>query len=255
MGDLSAPASDPADSPLDVTSTKADLENALRTVAAGSAAGALLGVLVGGVGGRSAMALLAAQNPEDTGRISDDGFRIGQFTVGGTIQLLAASLQLGLLGALIYLVLRRLAIGPRWLRVASLTAGGAVVFEAALLNPDGVDFTILDPDWLPVVLFIMIPATFVLLLSLLAEHWLAPDSWFATAPLRRVGAVLLVWIPTGPLLVLLAAALGVGVIWRRLVIGFPERAKPAVAWTARALVGILGVFALVSLVTNVDAVT
>ena len=183
-------------------------------VAAVSAAAALLAVLVGGLGGRLGMALLAAQNPEDTAKFSDDGFRMGQFAVGGKIQLFAASLQLGLIAALVYLVLRNLTLGPRWLRIAELSTGGAVTVAALLIHPNGVDFTVLDPAWLAVVLFVTIPAVFVVLLCLLAEHWLAPDSWFTTAPVRQVGAVLLVWVLGGPLVVLLVVALGVGVAWR-----------------------------------------
>jgi hypothetical protein len=232
-----------------------DLDATVRTLAAVSGAGALVAVLVGGVGGRLAMALLAAQNPEDTGTISDDGFTIGQFTVGGTIQLLAAALQLGLVAGLIYLVLRQLAMGPLWLRVASIAAGGAVVFVALLIDPDGVDFTALDPDWLPVVLFLAIPAIFVVLFSVLAERWLAPHSWFATAPLRNVGAVLVVWIPTGPLIVLLAAAVGIGVIWRQMSAKVPQGSRTGAAWAARSLLGIIGIWALIALVSDVNAVT
>jgi hypothetical protein len=232
-----------------------DLEATVRTLAAVSGAGALVAVLVGGVGGRLAMALLAAKNPEDAGVISDDGFTIGQFTVGGTIQLLAAALQIGLVAALIYLVLRRLALGPRWLRVVSIAAGGAVVFAALLIDPQSVDFTVLDPHWLPVVLFLTILATFAVLLSLLVERWLAPTSWFDTAPIRHVGAVLVVWIPTGPLVVLLAAAVGIGVIWRRMSTKDPQGLRTGVAWAARALLGIIGIWALIALVSDIDAVT
>jgi len=201
------------------------------------------------------MALLAAQNPEDAGVISDDGFTMGQFTVGGTAQLLAAALQIGLVAALSYLVLRQLAMGPRWMRVVSIAAGGAVVFAALLIDPHGVDFTVLDPHWLPVVLFLMIPAAFVVLLSLLVERWLAPTSWFVTAPLRQVGAVLLVWIPTGPLVVVLAAAVGIGLLWRRTSTRAPQRLLTGVAWAARALFAIIGVWALIALVSEIDAVT
>ena len=253
--DSTSPSASDRGSSHDVPTKGSDLEATVRRLAAASGAGALVGVLVGGVGGRRAMALLATQNPEDKGVISDDGFTIGQFTVGGTIQLLAAALQIGLVAALIYLVLRQLAIGPRWLRVASIAAGGAVVFVALLIDPDGVDFTVLDPDWLPVVLFLAIPATFVVLFSFLVERWLAPNSWFATAPVRHVGAVLAVWIPTGPLIVLLAAAVGIGVIWRQMSAKVPPSSRTGAAWAARALLGVIGIWALIALVSDVDAIT
>jgi hypothetical protein len=258
---FSPPSDSPQVGPPDNAAKRPHLEATVRALSAVSAAGALLGVVVGGVGGRLAMALLAAQNPEDAGRLTDDGFTIGQFTVGGTIQLIVAGLQLGLLAAVIYLALRGLALGPRWLRVAELTAGGTAVVSAILIDPDprGVDFTILDPDWLPVVLFLAIPALFLVLLCLLAEHWLGSDSWFATAPVRMVGAMLLVWIFSGPLIVLGAVALGVGVAWRHVTTADTERrpSSPQVwaMWALRALFGILGTWAFVTVVDNIAAVT
>ncbi|WP_194288563.1 hypothetical protein [Ornithinicoccus halotolerans] len=227
----------------------------VRTVAAASAAGALLGLLVGGVGGRLAMALLAAQNPDSAGALTDDGFPIGQFTVAGTIHLLGGTLQLGLLAGLVYVVLRGLPRGPRWLRIAVLTALGTVAFGAVVIQPDGVDFTALGPEWLPVALFLLIPAVFVVPLCLLVERWLAADSWFATAPLPKTAAVLLVWIASGPLLLLLVAALATGVLWRQIDARTSKAAKTGLTWTARALVTAIGIWALIALASDIRAVT
>lgn len=231
------------------------LEVVVRSVAAASVAGALVGIVVGGVGGRLAMALLAALNREDHGVLTDDGFTIGQFTVGGTAMLLAATAQLGVAGGLVYLVLRRLALGPRWLRVASLCVGVAVVLEALLLTPDGVDFTALDPGWLPVVLFLALPAGFVWLLALLCEHWLVPGSWFATAPMPLVASTLLVCLVGGPVLVVLvAAALVIGVAWRTAAAVAPDWSRSVAAWVGRAVCAGIGCWALATLVENVAAV-
>jgi hypothetical protein len=235
-------------------SKRPNLEAVVRAVAPASAAGALLGVLVGGVGGRLVMGLLAAQNPEDTGVISDDGFRIGQFTVLGTLQLLLTSLQMALLGAVTYLVLRKLTLGPRWLGIVELTIGGTAAVTALVIHP-GVDFDHLEPAWLAIVLFATIPAVFVPLLCLLAERWLAPDSWFATAPVGQVGAMLLVWVLGGPLLVLLPVVLGIGVAWRRAMLAAPANSLAGGEWVARALVGLIGIGAVLSLASHIDAVT
>ena len=223
-------------------------------IAAASAAGALLGVLVGGVGGRLAMAVLAAKNPEDAGAISDDGFTIGQFTVEGTIQLLGATLQAGLMAAMLYLALRPLRIGPPWLRVACLTLGGVAVGGAVLINPNGVDFAVLDPSGLAVALFLAIPAVVVPLFYLLTERWLAPGSWFSTARTGAVASVLLIWILSGPVIVLLAIAYVVGIGWRRASTGLSRPVRSRVAWAGRTLVGLIGVMALVATVGNVYAV-
>jgi hypothetical protein len=223
-------------------------------IAAASAAGALLGVLVGGVGGRLAMAVLAAKNPEDAGTLSDDGFTIGQFTLEGTVQLLGATLQAGLIAAMLYLALRPLRIGPSWLRIVCLTLGGVAVGGVVLINPGGVDFAVLDPSGLAVALILAIPAVVVPLFYLLAERWLAPGSWFSTARTGAVASVLLVWILSGPVIVLLAIAYVVGVGWRRASTGLSRQVRSRVAWAGRTLVGLLGVMALVVTVGKVYTV-
>ena len=91
------------------------------------------------------MALLAGTNPENDGRISDDGFVIGRFDLGGTVQLLAFSLQVGLVATACYLVARQLVIGPRWFQVASMAVGAGASSAALIIHPDGIDFTAFDP--------------------------------------------------------------------------------------------------------------
>ena len=197
------------------------------------------------------MGVLASLNPEDQGVISDDGFEMGRVTFGGTAQLLLTSLQFGLIGALAYLALRNLAIGPTWVRIASLTAGGTVVFGALVIH-DGVDFTLLEPSWLPVVLFLAIPLLYIPATALLTERWLRPDSWFFTAGKRKAAAVLLVWIASGVLLPLAALALGAAFVTGRAVSEMSERTRFAAGWTARAALGAVGVAALVALVSDID---
>ena len=73
-------------------------------------------------------------------------------------QLLAFSLQIGLVATACYLVARHLVIGPRWFQVTSMAVGaGTVVVAALLVDPEGIDFTAFDPPLLPIVLFIAIP--------------------------------------------------------------------------------------------------
>ena len=210
-----------------------------------------MGVLVGGVGGRLAMGVLASLNPEDNGVISDDGFEIGRISLGGTAQLLLTSLQFGLIGALLYLALRTLAIGPPWVRIASLTAGGTVVFGALAIH-DGVDFTLLEPSWLPVVLFLAIPLLYIPMVGRLIEHWLRPSSWFVTADRRKVAAILLVWIASGILLPMLAVAIGVAVVAGRAASHVPDRVRFATAWSARVALGAVGTAALIELVSDIN---
>lgn len=173
-----------------VTPWSESAKQAVRTLAPITVAGALLGVLVGGIGGRLAMRLLAAVNPDATGRTSDDGFTIGQFTMSETGGLLLTGWLLGMIGAAFYAVLRGLMIGPRWFQVLSISVGPAVVVGAIIVHVDGVDFALLEPLWLAVGLFIAIPLVYSALLTLLAEHWIGSDGWFARAPLPWVSATL-----------------------------------------------------------------
>jgi hypothetical protein len=77
----SRPGSNPADSPTRQVDWRAEIDRALRVFAVATAAGVVSGLVVGGIGGRLAMALLAAKNPEDHGTLTDDEFVMGQFTV------------------------------------------------------------------------------------------------------------------------------------------------------------------------------
>ena len=199
------------------------------------------------------MGILASQNPEEKGAISDDGFEMGRISPGGTAQLLFTTLEIGLLAALIYLALRTLAFGPAWFRIASLTVGGTVVFGALLIDDGGVDFTLLDPDWLPVILFLAIPLIYVPLAALLIEHWLRPTSWFRTADIRKVAAVVVVWI--GPLFWLPAVWLVGTYVVRTIGSRMSKSARGAAAWLARLGFGVLGLLAFLALIGDIDAVT
>jgi hypothetical protein len=181
--------------------------DASRVLATVTLIGIGCGVLVVGVLGRLAMSLLAVLNPDAHGLTSDDGFTIGQFTVVGSIQLAAAGVQFGVLGAWFYLALRGLAVGPSWFRTLSLSLGPAVVIAAIVVDPDGVDFTHLHPTWLAIGLFIALPATYVALLHVLSERVLRSGRGLPVA-LWALG--LLPWIPLFPLaLVLLAGFLAI----------------------------------------------
>lgn len=224
-------------------------ELALRRLAAITVAGAVLGVLVGGVGGRLAMILIAALNPRATGVTSDDGFTIGQFTIGGTAQLLAACWQFGLLGAFVYALLRGLRIGPTWFRVMSMSLGSGAVVGALIVHTDGVDFTLLQPALLTVGLFVAIPVVYAALLALVAEHWLAADGWSVRSRFKTVLATLLLWIPLLPLLPVLAG-LWLVAEWLRRNPTLPGWLRPTLRWLARAALGVVFVLAVENLVSD-----
>lgn len=151
----------------------------LRRLALGVAAGAVTGLVVGGVWGRIFMFVLASLNPEDHGVKTDDGFAMGQFTVGGTLNLFAATTIIGAIGGLVFLALRGLRIGPAWFRVASLALGAVLVIGAMMLHSDGIDFNRLQPVWLAVVLTLSVPLLYAVGVSWLGDRWLGngPTFW------------------------------------------------------------------------------
>jgi pimeloyl-ACP methyl ester carboxylesterase len=231
---------------------------AVRRLAAITAAGALLGVLVGGVGGRLAMMLLARLNPQSAGVVSDDGFTMGRFDVVNTLQLLAVGLLLGMFGAGIYALLRGLMIGPRWFQVLSISVGPAVVVGEQLVHTDGVDFVLLQPAGLAIALFVLLPGLYAAGLTLLAERWQRPGSWFLRARLALVAPVLLVWAGTFPLLPLLAV---LAVLWlvRDALVRTPAGARLTRSafgpWLVRAALAVVFVVSGLRLVEDVRVLT
>jgi hypothetical protein len=172
--------------------------NLVRRLVLGAAAGAVTGLVVGGIWGRILMAVLAGLNPEDHGTRTDDGFAMGQFTIGGTINLLTAAMVIGAFGGLIFLGLRGLRFGPAWFRTASIAVGATIVVGALLVHSDGVDFSRLEPLGLAVALTLSMPLLYALGVSWLGDRWLGsgPTVW------QRV-PVAVPWVARG-LLTLLA---------------------------------------------------
>ena len=74
-----------------------------RHVGLTGAAGVAVGVVVGGLGGRLVMRIAALAAPDSVrGDLTENGFPIGDFTVGGTMQLLLfGGLLLGGIGAVV----------------------------------------------------------------------------------------------------------------------------------------------------------
>ena len=149
------------------------------------------------------MMLLFRLNTSTAGLTSDDGFEIGQVTLQGTLNLLLVGASLGVVGGVIYAVLRHLMIGPRWFELLSIGLGPAVVVGDMLVHVDGVDFLVLDPVWLAIALFVLIPGLYAVTLSLLAERWLGPRR---PLPGGRAGATV-GWVARAALAVLFVASL------------------------------------------------
>jgi hypothetical protein len=235
------------------TDLRVGVQPALRTLATVTLIGVWCGVLVVGVISRLAMLLLAELNPEVRGVTSDDGFVMGQFTLSGSVNLaLLAGPLLGILGAGCYVALRGLTTGPPWFRLLSISLGPGVVVGSVIVHTDGVDFTLLEPLWLTVALFVLIPAVYVVLLSLIAERVLAADRQW---PRLTTYLGIACWGPLFPVFLLLAAGWAALVGLRHSGIGATLLAHPATAWTARGVLVAVFLYAVVDLASDVRALT
>ena len=226
--------------------------DAARTLATVTLVGAAAGAFVLGVLGRLAMMLLAVLNPEATGVTSDDGFPIGQFTASGSLQLVLAGLQLGILGAFGYVSARGLMVGPSWFRLLSISLGPGLVVGAIVVHTDGVDFTLLEPPALAVLLFVAIPTVFVALLHVFSERALRSR---AALPWPLLALGLLPWVVLVPLTLLLAGGFAALQAVRRTRAGRSFLASPWPGWAVRGILAALAVGAVVDLVQDLSALS
>jgi len=210
---------------VEAATLREDLTATARPVAAAAVAGFLTGAAVGGVGGRLAMFVLRlTSDPALRGLKTDDDFTIGIFS-GATLFLVIVTTVLGILGGLVYLVVRGWLPEPArpWL-FGGLTG---IVGGATVIRPDGIDFTLLEPLGLAVAMFIALPAVYGVAVSLVVERFLARDSAFARSRAWIAGLVLL--LPLG-----FFGVVGLGVLALILAVVLLGRAAPEIAslWTS-----------------------
>jgi hypothetical protein len=230
-----------------------DAARSARTLGAGLWAGLLSGVVLGGIGGRLAMFVLrVSSDPRVVGMTTDDGFVIGRFTTD-TGFLVLVTTALGGLGGIFYLAVRPWL--PARARPVLIGILGAMVGGAAIIRPDGIDFTALEPLWLAVAMFIAIPGLYGVTMSVVAESFLA----HAERPRRFSG-----WLPAflpligvliaGPFGLVLTAVAAVGWALNRQLPMVALWDSPAVTWVGRAALLAVGALSLRTLVEDVVAV-
>ncbi len=143
----------------------------LRDITRGGLAGLVVGILVAGVGGRLVMRLAALLVPSADGAFTENGNRIGEITLAGSLGLIVFA---GL-AATIFLAVIWVAISP-WLPgrgvVRGLVAMPIAVALAAfgLVNAGNPDFVVLRHD--PVVV-----ATLLALVAVTAPAMAVTDGW------------------------------------------------------------------------------
>jgi len=171
----------------------------LRDIARGGISGAIVGIAVGGLGARLLMRLVAILHPDAVGALTENGNRIGDITLGGTLFLVLFGLILCALAGVLWVIVSPWIPGQTGVR-ALLTAGIAIATGTPELiigrNPD---FVILDHD--PVVVALLVALVGLIGLSIaLLDSWLdrrlphavrgrkGPAVFYATVTL--MGAVL-----------------------------------------------------------------
>jgi hypothetical protein len=126
-----------------------------RYGAAMAAAGLAAGLLAAGAGGRLAMRVLALTSSDVRGSFTEGGAQIGEITLEGTLSFITfIGVTSGLLSGVLYAFLRPLL--PRG--YAGGVALGAILLVLAgsridPLRADNIDFALVGPDWLSVLLF------------------------------------------------------------------------------------------------------
>ena len=135
-------------------------------------AGAACGLVWGGIGGRVAMRMVfLTSNEHVRGLTSDDGFEIGTIS-GATVFLLIFTTILGGIAGLGIGILRMVTSGPTWAVALATGVAMAVFVGASIVHTDGVDFRFLDPLWLTIGLFVLIPGLWGASVIVVAAHLL-----------------------------------------------------------------------------------
>lgn len=164
-----------------------------RSLAGCVAAGVVVGLLVAGLGSRVVMRILALADADARGTITENGNRVGDITVGGTLGLVVfVGIPSGVAAGLIVFLARRW-LPPRlvW-RGLALSLVLLALLGGTVLDADNVDFRLLQPVGLAVALF---GALFFLAgsaLATLADRW-GPGvpAFFLRRGVTVVGAIIL----------------------------------------------------------------
>ncbi len=173
----------------------------IRRIFAIGAAGAISGAVVGGLGGRIVMRISAiAAGDRAQGRLTDAGQRVGEITLGGTIELVIfGGILAGLLGAVVLVAADPWL--PRSRRVRGLATGLLLLAVAGelIIDADNRDFRILDPASLNVIMFVTLFILFGLLFVPLAdrierrlEAGAGSTSAYGLVPFLLLGALLMI---------------------------------------------------------------
>jgi hypothetical protein len=148
------------------------LGDVLRDIARGGLAGVVVGIVVAGLGGRAVMRLAAVFVPDSAGSLTQNGNRIGEITLSGSLGLiLFAGLFFGVFGGTVWVVVSPWIPGTG-LRRAILTMPIAVALTGiALIQGTNPDFGVLRNDGRVVAMLLALVALAGLMIAIL-DGWL-----------------------------------------------------------------------------------
>lgn len=157
----------------------------------------------GGVGGRLAMRLVFLTSKDSVrGVTSDDGFEIGTITTA-TVGFVVAMAVLGATAGLMLGPVRLLLRGSTKIVAVGVGAAVALGVGALVVHTDGIDFVFLDPLWLTVGLFVLLPGLWGASV-MVATDWLLVPGRLIDDPLPRGRwrwPSLLAWLALGAIAV------------------------------------------------------
>ena len=237
-----------------MTSTRDRFAEGMRVLIVG---GIPAGVILVGFGSRVAMFILRLTSPDHVrGVTSDDGFVIGQVTLAGTYSLLALGAVVGVIGAAAYQLVAPWLIGPTWFRRLTTGLASAAVGGSMLIHADGVDFTLLQPTWLAIGLFIALPGLFGTLIGPVVDAVSRPGSWTNRGRRRWFLPIVCVGcVPSAiPVVLFAAVVLGVWVVVSEAEPVQRMRRAPLYALAIRSAWLLIAVLGLVALLNDTQAV-
>ena len=143
----------------------------LRDIARGGIASLVVGLFVAGVGGRIVMRLAAILVPDAVGAFTENGFRIGDITLSGSLGLIMTGLFLGPFAGVVWVVVSPWIPGAGLARAILTMPIAMALGTLVLIREDNRDFRILDHD--PVVVAVLLALVAIVGLSIaLVDDWL-----------------------------------------------------------------------------------
>jgi hypothetical protein len=222
---MATPAGSTAATSTDLT-TISPFGEILRDISRGGIAGLLVGLVGAGVGGRIAMRLAALLVPTSAGSLTQNGNRIGEITLSGSLGLLLTGAVIGLLAGTVWVVVSPWIPGTGLGR-ALLVAPIAVSLGAiGLIEANNPDFSTLQHDPRVVAVLLVLVAMIGFLFPLV-DGWL--DRRLPHVTRGRTGLASTYGLVT---------AAGAVLILPPAVLGYLQSSSPGAALIGIALFGV-----------------